>query len=707
MQLITDFFLHNLIVIYFFYGLAFFCMGLFVWLERGRSSSFRLAKAMGTLGAFGIVHGLHEWIVMFQFIQDRVSVPKWMLLGEVQVAHLVVSFSLLVIFGVRLIYANLTGSDERALWVAVGTAVSLAALWALAAWWASRAYQLTRDDIFPVMDVLSRYLLAVPGAMLTASGIVLEQKHFLREGLKENSRDLKLVALAMGLYGLVGQLFVSQTVLFPSTVIHSGLFLRLFGVPVQLFRAVLAVGTAVFFIRAIRVFEWERQQQLAQANEARLTAQQEALAVQQRAREEMEALNGRLANALEDLTVLFDFSRHLVESLDRLEMAEKAAESVVTAVPWLLGCQILIQENADSPLSVVGMAGSAVENGRFAPDKVASLVKTIHEQGTAYAYQNGRFTQIARINTETLPLQPESRCLLGLPLKLKESHDGILLVEVDTQSRHIQHREIHLLEALASQLSVALDNATLYQKVLSRDKLRGELLAQVVSARERERKRIARELHDGTGQLLTAIGLGIAAASSNLPKAPKKALQQLALLKEMSNEALTELRDVMMNLRPSLLDDLGLVPAMKNLVDEIETKLQKMGQPAHADFQVVGEPIRLDPNLETIIFRILQEALTNVMKHACADNITITLAYEDAHVHLMVMDDGCGFELQAVENPQNGKHPLGLLGMQERVSLVGGHFAIHSAPGNGTKIDVYLPVKEKVQADEKYPIGIG
>lgn len=682
-------------------------MGLFVWLERGRSSSFRLAKAMGTLGAFGIVHGLHEWIVMFQFVQDKVSVPKWMLLGEVQVIHLVVSFSLLVIFGARLIYANLTGNDEKALWGAVGTAVSLAALWALASWWAGQTHQLTRDAIFPVMDVLSRYLLAVPGALLTASGIVLEQRHFLREGLKENSRDLKLVAAAMGLYGLVGQIFVSQTVLFPSTVIHSGLFLQLFGMPVQLFRAVLAVGAAVFFIRAIRVFEWERQQQLARANEARLAAQQEALAIQQRAREEMETLNGRLANALEDLTVLFAFSRHLVESLDRLEIAEKAAESVVTAVPWLLGCQILIQENEQSPLLVVGMAGSAAENGRFAPDKVAALVKHIDEHGKAYAYQRGHLAPIALPVNPPASLQPEGHCLLGLPLKLKESYDGILLVEVDTQSRHIQHRELHLLEALASQLSVALDNATLYQKVLSRDRLRGELLAQVVSARERERKRIARELHDGTSQLLTAIGLGIAAASSNLPKAPEKALQQLALLKEMSNEALTELRDVMMNLRPSLLDDLGLVPAMKNLVDETGTRMQKMGQLARADFQVIGEPIRLDPNLETIIFRILQEALTNVVKHARADNVTITLEYGDAFMHLMVVDDGCGFDSRIVENPENSNHPLGLLGMQERVSLVGGHFTINSVPGSGTKIDVYLPVKEKVQTDGKYPIGIG
>ena len=111
-QPLAIFFENNIVVIYFFYGLAFFCMGLFVWLESGRASSFRLARAMGPLAGFGIIHGLHEWFAMFQRMQDTANIPEWLLSDSLRLAHLVVSFLLLIVFGIRLVYANRLKDDD-------------------------------------------------------------------------------------------------------------------------------------------------------------------------------------------------------------------------------------------------------------------------------------------------------------------------------------------------------------------------------------------------------------------------------------------------------------------------------------------------------------------------------------------------------------------------------------------------------------------
>ena len=179
-------------------------------------------------------------------------------------------------------------------------------------------------------------------------------------------------------------------------------------------------------------------------------------------------------------------------------------------------------------------------------------------------------------------------------------------------------RDLSLLETIASQLTIAIENASRYGESQARETLRGELLHQVVSAQERERQRIARELHDGTGQALTALGLGFAAASENVRHDPELAASQLAELKTMSTQALQELRDLIGDLRPSLLDDLGLVPALQS---QVQSFTQRTG--VQADFVLNGRRQRVQPEIETILFRIAQEALTNVAKHAQASQVTV------------------------------------------------------------------------------------
>lgn len=284
---------------------------------------------------------------------------------------------------------------------------------------------------------------------------------------------------------------------------------------------------------------------------------------------------------------------------------------------------------------------------------------------------------------------------MGFPLFRQEQVSGVLIVRVDSSNFPVTSKDIKLLQTLVGLLSIALENASLYQKVWERDTLRGELLHQVVSAQEKERERIARELHDGTGQLLTGLGLGFAAASNNIDTNPQLVHKQLTKLKEMINQAMKDLRDLISDLRPSVLDDLGLIPALEGLVKNFEERLRDSGQELEVTMVVEGNVHRLHPDVETIAFRITQEALTNVAKHAQAAKVFIRLRFREPCLNLFISDNGSGFEVEKYFNQKARRPAWGLLGMQERVALVGGNFQIHSRVGNGTNIEVCLPLLTK------------
>jgi signal transduction histidine kinase len=283
---------------------------------------------------------------------------------------------------------------------------------------------------------------------------------------------------------------------------------------------------------------------------------------------------------------------------------------------------------------------------------------------------------------------PLTNCLLGLPLGDVDSVCGGLVLGLVVEQSLLRQRDLFLLDTIVSQLTIAIENATRYGESQARETLRGELLHQVVSAQERERQRIARELHDGTGQALTALGLGFAAASENVRHNPQLAVSQLTELKTMSTQALQELRDLIRDLRPSLLDDLGLVPALQS---QVQSFADRTG--VKAEFVLNGRRQRVQSEIETIVFRIAQEALSNVAKHASASQVTVQVGFDDSLLNLAVVDDGAGFEPKTIfEAPDGSRQVWGLLGMQERVALVGGSCMVHSQPGQGTTVKVSIPI---------------
>ena len=252
--------------------------------------------------------------------------------------------------------------------------------------------------------------------------------------------------------------------------------------------------------------------------------------------------------------------------------------------------------------------------------------------------------------------------------------------------------EVEFLGAVGNQLGVALENALLYEELQQKERLRGELLARVISAEEEERKRIARELHDEAIQSLSAVVVQLGVIEEGL-RAGAKTREQIAAVRDLMMGAITEVRKAILGLRPSALDDLGLVPALQSFVAE---RLEEAGVTLHWD--ATGLRRRLPPEMETALFRIVQEAVNNVIRHAEAETVMIQLREEDARVIAEVEDDGIGFDIARVTRQRAGEAGLGLLGMRERASLFGGTMEAESAPGEGTRLHIEIPFHEESRA---------
>lgn len=226
-------------------------------------------------------------------------------------------------------------------------------------------------------------------------------------------------------------------------------------------------------------------------------------------------------------------------------------------------------------------------------------------------------------------------------------------------------------------------NRTLDQLERDRAELRA-VASQVINAQEEERKRIARELHDDTAQILFAQLLRLTALKSS---ANEEVRTTAAALEEMTVEALEGVRRLALELRPPALDDLGLHAALDDLAQRFSEQLS-----IPVELTTAGSRGRLPGAMELVLYRVAQEALTNVAKHAHAKRVTIDLERRPNDVTLTVIDDGIGFDPRHEQSGDGRGLGLGLFGMAERVTLVAGAFSIWSKPGHGTEIFAYIPL---------------
>ncbi|MCG0278837.1 MAG: sensor histidine kinase, partial [Thermanaeromonas sp.] len=204
-------------------------------------------------------------------------------------------------------------------------------------------------------------------------------------------------------------------------------------------------------------------------------------------------------------------------------------------------------------------------------------------------------------------------------------------------------------------------------------------------AQEEERKRIARELHDQVGQSLTYLIISLQRLKETVGGVETE--EKLEELRKLTGDILQILRELAFELRPSLLDNLGLKEAVERYCHDYAHKYQ-----IKVDIQAYGEWKTIPSEIATTLYRVIQEALTNVARHARASQVSLILERRDCEVMAIIEDDGCGFIPEEVLSEAQGRKYLGLFGMQERVALVGGTFTIESSPGQGTTIYIKVPL---------------
>lgn len=225
----------------------------------------------------------------------------------------------------------------------------------------------------------------------------------------------------------------------------------------------------------------------------------------------------------------------------------------------------------------------------------------------------------------------------------------------------------------------------LYHDLQDREERRAKLLRKLITAQEDERKRIARDLHDQTCQTVAALAVGLETALTS--PTPDEARAKLSEVKGLAARTLDDLHELIFALRPSVLDDLGLASAVRWYAAR---NVEPRGIAVRCEVEGLEE--RLPPEIETAVFRAVQEALTNVVRHAGAEAVLLQLSLRDQLLTVEVEDDGRGFDVGSVAKPAASGRGLGLLGIRERVEIIGGRLTVDSSPGQGTRLVFEVPV---------------
>ncbi len=246
--------------------------------------------------------------------------------------------------------------------------------------------------------------------------------------------------------------------------------------------------------------------------------------------------------------------------------------------------------------------------------------------------------------------------------------------------------DFHLMGSLGNFVGGAIANINLIKTVHKHREELERITGQLFESQEAECKRISRELHDETGSSLIGINLKLDAVEKKIPEKAKEARALLHHIKGQINHTYMEMRRISHRLHPALLTDLGLEAALDQHITEI------VGQtPLNITFKMIGFSGRIDPDKETMLYRFSQEALSNTLKYAKAKSFKLSIIRGYPSIIFIADDDGVGFDLDAghIDRPA-----LGLISMRERANIQGGKFFIRTAPGQGTRIRIEIPINE-------------
>ncbi|MBS1251594.1 MAG: Oxygen sensor histidine kinase NreB [Anaerolineales bacterium] len=405
------------------------------------------------------------------------------------------------------------------------------------------------------------------------------------------------------------------------------------------------------------------------------------------AQAESEAYNQELLRRNRELAVLNAVAEAASGPLALKPLLERALERVLELLNLEAGWVMLTNGSGDEGAQLVGAVGMPRQVARHETKAGFPSCPCGEVLDTAQPLVIHPLRDICPISTIRLKDDRPVTCHAAIPLIAKSRVLGVFNIMASDPSQ-FSPDDLRLLNAIGAQLGVAIENARLWEELKQKEALRGQLLDKVIHAQEEERQRIARELHDETSQALTSfmVGLKVLEKADSTTEVHQRATE----LRQIVADALEDVRGLALELRPSTLDDKGLIPTLQRYTRDYGQKFA-----ITVDCHTLGfDGVRLLPRVETAVYRIIQEALTNVAKHANADTVSVLLEKRTGRLLVIVEDDGCGFDVDHQLRSGTQGQRLGLYGMRERANLIGGDLTIESRPGAGTTMFVEVGLDE-------------
>jgi signal transduction histidine kinase len=637
-----------MLIIYFLYGLAFFSLGIVIWAEKRHASDLPLAHQLHWLAAFAFTHSLVEWLDLFIMIQPENS--SHAVLEISRSILLPLSCLLLVRFGIGLIEEAGRLPD----WMTLAPIVLIVPLGLVLGY--AVILIVTAQPVSVMADVWSRYLLYFPGNLLAGIGFMRQSKRLTGTYPHQARRYLNLIAMAFFVNAITAGLIVPAAPGRLSALLNYESVQSLTGVPVQVWRMLVAVAITVFSIGVLRVFETERdrklvelEQQQQQAQETALQAKAEALHTAENWTEALVATSRRIA----DMDNVDQVLQTIMETARRLLNADLAALAL-----WNEGQTSLEMRCAALP------QGTMLERAQ-----------TIHEPIFLEAAQKQHpslYPETNASHSDRLACPALGRDISAaaiIPLRLEGQVLGIFWVGREA-SHPFSPADLSGLERLAAQAVIALEHALMAARLQS-------------LAVMEERGRIAREMHDGLAQVLGYVSVELQTIELFTKDGKQEsALAELEQARRNVQLAQADVRENILSLRTTLSDNAGLLPALREYIEEYGVQT---GIEARFACSLSNDP-PLSPVVEAQIVRIVQEALTNVRKHSQAKKAQVRLAQRSDCLSITISDDGTGFEFT------NKRGHYGLLTMRERAESAGGGLTVNSQLGQGTQVELWVPL---------------
>lgn len=393
-----------------------------------------------------------------------------------------------------------------------------------------------------------------------------------------------------------------------------------------------------------------------------------------------------LKRRYQEISAMQRLSAGLAETLQLEDQLENAVTIVLDVTGFTAGCIYLLDDHRNTLVLRVHKGFSptfALRANYWSVDRglTGQVATTGRPQFLVDATDDPVFDQALR-EAESI------RAFASIPLVAEDQILGVL--NIVSRHRHEFPREEQLmLQTFGKQIGIALDNARLYETAREREHQVRKLTLEIVGVQEEERKRIARELHDGLSQLLSTLKINIELAAKSIRSDLHAAEQQLKELSSLADEAQEEAKQLAFDLRPAVLDDFGLKAALRFLATNFERRAGKV-----VEWNFPAADMRFDSLIETTVYRIVQELLTNIAKHSEASRVFMQLVVRKGVLALSVADNGRGFEPAKALAVRPGRPHFGLRNVKERVEFLGGSFRIESVPGHGSEFLIEIPFEE-------------